>query len=272
MTMNADPIVSQARSKAMVGLSGAAGRTALQFSVLNWSAWSTERETRAAWRAWATGGVEVIDEIATPALPMLLRRRLSPMGQRVVGAISACTMGLPPARYILATRHGELSRALATLDGMREDGLPSPTDFSMSIHHALLGVMSIQSGNRLGHTALSAGRDSFMNGLLEAAACIAENPDEPVILIYADQALPDDYQQFRESDDAALPLVVAFALGRAGAAAGPNIAIEYSPMASGSVAEPTASPAEAFLAFVLSGAPEARAIGDRSQWVWRRAS
>ncbi len=109
--------------KAMVGLSGAAGRTALQFSVLNWSAWSTERETRAAWRAWATGGVEVIDEIATPALPMLLQRRLSPMGQRVVGAISACTVGLPPARYILATRHGELSRALATLDGMREDGV-----------------------------------------------------------------------------------------------------------------------------------------------------
>lgn len=264
--------MSQAGSKAMAGLSGAAGRIALQFSVLNWSAWSTERETRAAWRSWATGRADATEDDAAPALPMLLRRRLSPMGQRVVGAIGACAMGLPPARYILATRHGELSRALATLDGMRADGLPSPTDFSMSIHHALLGVMSIQSGNRLGHTALSAGRDSFMNGLLEAAACITENPDEPVILIYADQALPDDYQQFREADDAALPLVVAFALGRPGAAASPDIAIEYAPMASASAAEPTASPAEAFLAFVLSGAPEACAIGERSHWIWRHAS
>ena len=262
--------MSQASSEEIAGLSAAVGRTALNFSVLNWSAWSAERETRAAWRSWANGGVTVTDDDATPALPMLLRRRLSPMGQRVVGAIGACTAGLPPARYILATRHGELSRALATLDGVRADGLPSPTDFSMSIHHALLGVMSIQSGNRLGHTALSAGRGSFMNGLLEAAACLAENPGEPVILIYADQALPADYQQFREADDSALPLVVAFALGRPGATANPDIAIDYAPMAV--AAEPTASPAEAFLAFVLSGAPEACAIGERSRWVWRRAS
>lgn len=263
--------MSQANSEAIAGLSAAAGRTALHFSVLNWSAWSEERDTRAAWRLWATGGVNVADDDAAPALPMLLRRRLSPMGQRVVGAIGACAAGLPPARYILATRHGELSRALATLDGVRVDGLPSPTDFSMSIHHALLGVMSIQSGNRLGHTALSAGRDSFMNGLLEAAACIAEKPGEPVILIYADQALPLDYHQFREADDLALPLVVAFALGSPGATATPDISIDYTPMPAAAAAEPTASPAEAFLAFVLSGASEVRAIGERSQWVWRRA-
>lgn len=157
------------------------------------------------------------------------------------------------------------------MDAAQVDGLPSPTDFSMSIHHALLGVMSIQSDNRLGHTALSAGRDSFLNGLLEAAVCIVENPDEPVILIYADEALPSDYGRFREADDAALPQVVAFALGRPGWVAGADIEIEYAPV-TGIAVEPTASPATAFLAFFLSGAMEAGAVGERIRSVWRRAS
>ena len=82
----------------------------------------------------------------------------------------------------------------------------------MSIHHALLGILSIHAGNRLGHTALSAGWDSFANGLLEAATCIAERPDEPVILVHGDDKLPPDYDAFREPDDAELPFVAAIAL------------------------------------------------------------
>ncbi|HZB54849.1 MAG TPA: beta-ketoacyl synthase chain length factor, partial [Reyranella sp.] len=201
----------------------------LRFSILNWSAWTPGRETRAAWCSWA--GVDHDGEPTTPApaLPMMLRRRLSPFGQRLVGAISDCAIGLPPARYVLSTRHGELARALTVLDAIEADGMPSPTDFSMAIHHALLGLLSIHTGNRLGHTALSAGQDSFANGLLEAATCIAERPDEPVILVHGDDKLPGDYEAFREPDDAALPVVVALALGAPGGAPGRDVTLELAP-------------------------------------------
>jgi Beta-ketoacyl synthase, N-terminal domain len=243
---------------------------ALRFSILNWSAWTPGRETGAAWRSWAGAGNEDASAAALADLPMLLRRRLSPFGQRLVGAITACAAGLPPARYVLSTRHGELARALATLDAIEADGLPSPTDFSMAIHHALLGILSIHSRNRLGHTALSAGWDSFAHGLLEAASCIAERPDEPVILVYGDDKLPGDYQAFREPDDAVLPLVVAIALGAPGGGGGRDVTLEPAP----AVAEtpPSASMACDFLRFFLSGATSARGRGQRTQWIWRRAS
>ena len=243
---------------------------ALRFSILNWSAWMPERETRDAWYLWA--GANDVARNATPSadLPMLLRRRLSPFGQRLVGAIDSCAAGLPPARYVLSTRHGELTRALAALDAIEIDGLPSPTDFSMSIHHALLGILSIHAGNRLGHVALSAGWDSFANGLLEAASCIAERPDEPVILVHGDDKLPPDYEAFRESDDAALPLIVAMALGGPGRTPDDDVTIELGTFAHDST--PTASMATDFLRFYLSKAARARANGRRTQWIWRRAS
>jgi hypothetical protein len=175
---------------------------------------------------------------------------------------------LPPARYVLSTRHGELTRALTVLDAIEADGMPSPTDFSMAIHHALLGLLSIHTGNRLGHTALSAGWDSFANGLLEVASCIAERPDEPVILVHGDDKLPGGYEAFREPDDAALPLVVALALGAPGAVPGRDVTLELAP--AGTDAEPAACMAADFLRFFLSNEPHARAIGQRTQWIWRR--
>ena len=183
------------------------------FSILNWCAWAPDRETRAAWCGWAEADRDAHDAVPPQALPMMMRRRLSPFGQRLMNVIATCAQGLPSARYVLSTRHGELSRALNILKDIEVETLPSPTDFSMAIHHALLGLMSIHSDNRLGHTALSAGWESFGAGLLEAAVCIAERPEEPVILIHADEPLPASYAAFREADDTALPLIVALAIG-----------------------------------------------------------
>jgi hypothetical protein len=242
----------------------------LRFSVLAWAAWSPERQTRKAWRDWAGIANDAGDDGPLPALPMMLRRRLGQFGQRLIGVTGACAEGLPSARYVLSTRHGELNRALSTLVAIETDGLPSPTDFSMSIHHALLGLLSIHAGNRLGHTALSAGWDSFAGGLLEAAACIAERPDEPVILVHADEPLQEDYARFREADDAAFPLAMALALGQPGSGAANDVTLELDRDALGGT--PSACMATDFLRFVLTGAPQARAVGQRTQWIWRRAA
>lgn len=242
---------------------------ALRFSVLNWFAWAPDTETRAAWCRWSGGdGRADDDSVPAPALPMMLRRRLSPFGQQLVKVIAACADGLPPTRYVLSTRHGELSRALTILSAIESEALPSPTDFSMSIHHALVGLLSIHAGNRLGHTALSAGHDSFANGLLEAAACVAERPEEPVIVAHADAPLPESYQAFRGSHDATLPLIVALALGRPTGTPMQDVSVEIKTHKQQAV--PSASMPTDFLRFFLSNAHSAYAIGQRVDWMWRR--
>jgi len=201
---------------------------------------------------------------------MMMRRRLSPFGQHLVNAIAACAEGAPAARYVLSTRHGELSRALNILKDIEAETLPSPTDFSMAIHHALLGLLSIHSDNRMGHTALSAGWDSFASGLLEAAMCVAERPDQPVIVVHADEPLPEEYDAFREGDDTSLPLIVALTIGPPTGAPGEDISLELVPHSAEEAPSKTA--ATDFLRFFLSNASDAHAVGRRSDWVWRRAS
>jgi hypothetical protein len=140
----------------------------------------------------------------------------------------------------------------------------------MAIHHALLGLLSIQADNRLGHTALSAGWDSFASGLLEAVACLAERPDQPVMLIHADQAMPEGYECFAEADDAMLPLVMAVALGRPGLEGADGFTLQVLPAPDGIA--PSPSMAIDFLRFILGREPMARSVGRRMQWVCHRAA
>ncbi len=239
----------------------------LRVTVHAWCAWAPERATRAAWRTWAGTPAVPGDEEPLPALPMMLRRRTSPVGQKLIAAALACGDAAHTARYVLASGHGELWRTVGIIDSLTQGELPSPAEFSLSVHHGLAGLLSIHTGNRRGHTALAAGLDSFGFGLLEAAAGIAENPAEPVLLLYGDAPIPEEYAPFRTDADRALPLAVAIALGRA-EEGGDTVLLDSAPAAGERASDSTALD---FLRFLLSGAPSATSAGMRLDWAWRRA-
>lgn len=235
----------------------------LNFTLRHWSAWAPGRETRAAWREWAGAPPVTEDAAAAPALPMMLRRRATPLGQKLIAAALACGEGAMTARFVLASRHGELGRTLNILNSLADDEMPSPSEFSMSVHHGLTGLLSIHTGNRAGHTALAAGADSFGYGLLEAAITLAEKPGEPVLLLYGDDRLPEAYAAFRDESDAGLPLICALLLQ-----AGDEIRFHPAPNHGEAISSPTT--AEDFLRFLLSGAQQASSAGERMTWSWQR--
>lgn len=236
---------------------------ALRFSVSDWFAWTPERETRAAWRQWSGITASETDSAPLPVLPMMVRRRTTPIGQKIIGAALACGDAAKVSRVVLASRHGELSRTVGILGELAAAELPSPAEFSMAVHHGLTGLLSIHAGNRCGHTALAAGPDTFGFGLLEAAACLAERPDEPVLFLYGDDAMPAEFAPFADSD-AEQPIAVALALGSDGA----GIDMQVTPH--GGSRQPQGSAALCFLHFLLSGAPSGIAAGARATWAWQR--
>jgi hypothetical protein len=170
-------------------------------------------------------------------------------------------------RYILASRHGEFSRQLGILDALAGDELPSPAEFTMSVHNALAGLLSIHTGNTQGHTAIAAGADTFGMALLEAVASLHEAPASPVLLLYGDDQLPPPFDVYDETDTAE-PLVAAFALAspRPGET---RILTEITHDKRGDGG--TACMARDFLRFLLSEAGEARSTGAQITWSWRRA-
>ena len=245
-------------------------RTGVWLAVRAWSAWAPQRETPAAWRAWAKAtDVGTGEASAGPiAVPMMLRRRSTALGQKMIASALACGETALTGRYVLASRHGEFSRGLSILRSLVAHELPSPAEFSMSVHNGLVGLLSIHLGNTRGHTALAAGLDTFGFGLVEAAAYIVEQPSEPVLLFFGDEPLPGEYEAFGE-DDVDLPLVVALAL-RAPVAGDDGIFFDAVPRRSG--ARPTTAAPLDFLRFLLSGAQSTVSEGARMTWRWRRAT
>ena len=198
---------------------------------------------------------------------MMLRRRAGPLGQRAIATALACQGG-DGDRYVFASRHGELARTVGILKTLAEDETPSPAEFSMSVHHAIAGLLSIHTGNRQGHTAVAAGVDTFGFGFLESLGVIAAEPGASVLLVYCDAPLPDEYAELDPVDDPE-PLVLALHM-TAPVEDTPVYAFESQPAPkSGAPIETRQAPRD-FLRFLLSGAESARSAGARMDWQWHR--
>jgi hypothetical protein len=120
------------------------------------------------------------------------RRRLSTLAR----AFFHCARRLQPppgAPVVFASRHGESERNLVIFQDLAAGTEVSPTLFSLSVHNAVPGLWSIQTGNRAPVAALAAGPDTFPWGLVEALATFRSDPSTPVLFVYADDALPDPW-------------------------------------------------------------------------------
>ena len=94
-------------------------RDRVAIAVKDWHAWSPAFATKSQWRQWACPGDsdpadchELASDAAPAALPMALRRRATPLGQRILSSAIAAGGHAKEPRYILACRHGEFSRFL----------------------------------------------------------------------------------------------------------------------------------------------------------------
>jgi hypothetical protein len=247
----------------------------LFFNLKGWRAWAPDRETLDAWQGWAgrsvasTANSEAWPEPAV--IPMMLRRRAGNLGQRAIATALSC--GAAEDRYIFASRHGEMTRTVGVLGELAENAALSPTEFSMSVHHALAGLLSIHTGNRQGHTAVAAGADTFACGLLDALTIIATDPGASVLLVFYDAPLPDAYGEIETPGDLAAPLVLALRLASPEADA-PVYAFSTAPAetnGAGRLVATDAAPLD-FLRFLLGNTATARSAGTRNDWQWRRVA
>lgn len=257
--------------------------TTLSFSIRDWFAWKPGHETRASWfvpgaeHDWPAPEGDP-DWVTRPAaaLPMMLRRRMSSFGQKIVGAALALT-GAQQARYVFASRHGEFATTLRILEDLHNRALPSPADFSLSVHHALAGLLSIQTGNKEGHTTISAARDTFGYGLLEAVTFCVERPGRSALLVAYDEPLPELYSKFQEPDEAGLPLIVVLEIiadGDTDAGTARRFSLEMRPpeVSAASGDDGTIPLGQSFLDFFLSDSAETSLTGDTLTWVLRRVA
>jgi hypothetical protein len=199
----------------------AAGTLTPAVAVAGCGLWLPGHPSLAAWRA----GAPASDEPPQGrGLGRTNRRRASPLGRALadVGFEALAAAGVDPSgvRSVIGSSIAEVSTMLGLLDQIWRTGEPvSPAAFTMSVHNAASGLLSIATGNRGFTTSLAADEDTPAVALLEALGLVLVT-GEPVLVACGDEASPEDLVPHdRRWGMAAAAVVLAPAGGGAGSRA-----------------------------------------------------
>lgn len=188
------------------------------------------------------------------------RRRLS----RLARGAFHCAGRLPAAgdfRLVFASRHGESERTLAILRDLAAGVDVSPAQFSMSVHNAVPGLVSILRGSRGPAAAVAAGPESLGCGLLEALGSLGTDPS-PVLLLHGEDRLPALWEP---SAGPEAPHALGLLLGEGGR----PLVLGWDPAGRG--AAPGSSQALHLLAALAGGGEREPWRGPTAAWDWHLA-
>lgn len=142
-------------------------------------------------------------------LPAMQRRRLSRLARMMFHVAWPLAEAQPALPLVFASRHGETPRTLAILGELARGEPLSPTQFSLSVHNAIIGQWSILRGDTSEMTALAAEGDGLEQAMLEAGMLLGEGAPA-VLLVIAEETPPAIYAPSIE--DVPFPYAVALLL------------------------------------------------------------
>lgn len=172
------------------------------FTIVRHAEWAPGLTTPEAWADWARapGPIGPGAEPGVKAMPAMLRRRAGFLGKMALEVAYQCLDGRADVPTVFCSRHGEVTRALELLTDLARGEALSPTAFSMSVHNATAGLLTIARADRANHIALAAGAATIEHGVIEACGLLADGAPM-VLLVASDCRLPDLFVPFQDCDE-----------------------------------------------------------------------
>mgnify|MGYP000290342473 CR=1 FL=1 len=149
--------------------------------------------------SWDVLKVENGQEFPVPDISTIqasARRRLNLFG-RNAGALAANKIDTSPL-IVFASRYGDVERSVAILEQISSGEDISPMNFSLSVHNAVSGLLSIAWKMTEMQSVVAAGSDTFIMGFTEALSLLNAFPKQDVLLVYIDFPLPAVFSEFEE--------------------------------------------------------------------------
>lgn len=161
----------------------------LEFSVPSWSSWTASENAET-------------QQPDVSAIPAMLRRRLNLLGRACASQALPYLKEQPELPIVYCSQHGDIERTLNILVELAKTGDISPMNFSLAVHNAICGVMSIHAGVRGPINCIAAGEDYMLPVLIEALGLLNENHSR-VLCVVCDVPLPDIYRSDMSQPNAA---------------------------------------------------------------------
>lgn len=173
--------------------------------------WLSETEQ---WHEWSRLS-HAIDPTAPLAklneLPMMTARRLSSGSKLAVDCGLAMLRRHDINAVLYTSRHGELERNYRILHATATGQALSPTDFALSVHNSAVGNLTIAAKKPIASSSLSAGRDTFQQGLCEVIGLLQAGYQR-VLMVDFDGFLPEFYHPQLPPDMPTWPFAVALVI------------------------------------------------------------
>ena len=145
---------------------------------------------------WCDNGLAPLPELS--AIDAKQRRRLSPLAKLALAAREglAQTADLAQIDHILwCSSYGDEHKTLAILQDIARDEAPSPTAFATSVHNATAGLYSMLYHDDIPSTSMNVGHTEFAHALSYAHALLQSQAASQVLLVCADEPLPEIYAE-----------------------------------------------------------------------------
>lgn len=237
----------------------------LQFRIVSWAARAPGLADVKDWEAWAQHKKKIDEGAILPAvnnLPMMLSRRLK-SGSRLAADVTMSLMRqFEIDAIVFASRHGELERNFAILTSLAHEQDISPTEFTMSVHNAAVGSVSIASKFKLLTTSIAAGLDTFQQALCEVNALLSTGIKR-VLIVGFDNAVPTFYHSLLPANAALYPWAVACVLERGNE-------LQCQVKSSSVIPQETLPQAMVFMQSYLNASTSFSIQGEAKSWQWSR--
>ncbi len=148
------------------------------------------------WKFWSAGSADEIAPAGAIKLPVSIRRRLNKFGRSVGNMLADFVSDAP--LIVFASRYGDAERSVSILKEIASEEPISPMQFSLSVHNAVSGVLSIGWTLKEMQSVIAAGAQTLQMGLIEAAALAKEFPNKKILFVYVDYPLPEVFGKYDE--------------------------------------------------------------------------
>ncbi len=237
----------------------------MNFNIANWRAFTPGINNHEDWQAWLHDSAYRQENLQPDLsfLPAMQRRRLSPLARMVFQVAWPLAQEQEQQPVVFCSRHGETSRNLGLLTELGRGEELSPTNFSLSVHNAIIGLWSIMRKDTSEMTAISATDAGLELAVTEAVMLLASGASS-VLVIVAEDCQPELYQPW--IDD--VPFAYALALQ---IVAGEDWCLEVSSNVSCVAKDKKMPPALALLPLLLGQTDCLSSVSATgTNWLWRR--
>ena len=170
----------------------------VSFSIKGWSGWLPTTTSLTI----KSSEITVSETPDVSQIPAMLRRRLNLLGRACASQIMQFPEAARSAPLVYCSQHGDIERTVGVLHELVDNEPVSPMHFSLAVHNAVAGVMSIQNKNTANISAIAANQEGLLPTIWEAVGLLsAEQPE--ILCVICDVPLPKIYQEHNKHPETA---------------------------------------------------------------------